>query len=31
MVRFLHIGSGDAFSRHELGFMASLSELEKWR
>jgi glycosyltransferase involved in cell wall biosynthesis len=26
-MRFLYIGSGDVFSRHELGFIASLSEL----
>jgi glycosyltransferase involved in cell wall biosynthesis len=27
MMRFLYIGSNDVFSRHELGFIASLSEL----
>ena len=27
MMRFLYIGSNDAFNRHELGFIASLSEL----
>jgi len=28
-MRFLCIGSSDVFSRHELGFIASLSELGK--
>lgn len=27
MMRFLYIGSNDVFSRYELGFIASLSEL----
>jgi hypothetical protein len=26
-MKFLYIGSGDVFSRHELGFMAALSVL----
>jgi len=28
-MRFLYISSGNVFSRHELGFIASLSELGK--